>query len=65
MQMMDQQVRMQMNKSEVKSVIAGVLWVLLFFGAGYYAGSRMVKKEAVERGYAEYERTTGDWQWKK
>ena len=33
--------------------------------AGFIAGLISWKTEAVEKGFAEYNQTTGDWQWKK
>jgi len=31
--------------------------------AGYCGTKRMYHKQAIERGYAEYNKTTGCWQW--
>ena len=39
-------------------VILGLCW-------GYDAGVDEIRVEAIEHGYAEYHRTTGNWQWRE
>ncbi len=38
---------------------------LLGFGIGNALNERRMEKEAIEKGYAEYNQQTGDWQWKE
>jgi hypothetical protein len=51
------------------AVIAGLLvfWLLSVIGAnqaGCIEGRDVIRQEAIERGYAEYDKKTGDWKWK-
>ncbi len=46
-----------------------ILCALLLFGWGIINGVEVGRKamqtEAIEKGYAEYNATTGNWQWKE
>lgn len=41
-----------------------VLFAIVFFWIGYFGGRSDMRGQAVEHGFAEYDRQTGDWQWK-
>jgi len=42
-------------------MIGGVCGILL----GHALGMEHYQEQAIEQGYAEYNQTTGDWQWKR
>lgn len=47
---------------EVAVIIIIMICAGIFFGGSYY-GKYEFKAQAVERGYAEYCSTTGNWSW--
>jgi hypothetical protein len=53
-----------MHDDDVWGLIVVVFSVLMFI-FGWLVGDRRVGNQALEHGYAEYESTTGEWQWKK
>lgn len=52
-----------MDEDDVWWVILTVLSVMMFL-FGWFVGDKRVGNQALERGYAQYESTTGEWQWK-
>jgi len=58
-----------MNKEDVDVVkiwVACIVMVVVFIGAwvGAATSEAYYKKQAIERGYAQYNTETGDWEWK-
>ena len=52
-----------MNESVITMAILFV--AMLSLSAGYYVGNDVVRQEALRQQCAEYNSTTGDFQWKK
>ena len=42
-----------------------IMCLVLGFSLGQQSNSNTFKQEAIKLGYAEYNRTTGEWQWIK
>lgn len=51
-------------KDEVVVIALTILALLCGFAAGVGVSSNSLKEEAIERGFAQYCPTTGDWGWK-
>lgn len=53
-----------MNDVEGFSIAGLIIIAAIFlFGFGFGIGKRNVENQAIEKGYAEYNRKTGEWQW--
>ena len=56
---------------EGQPVVIVFLWLLVLimgisaFIAGRWAAQNSMQKQAIERGFGEYNSTTGVWQWKE
>jgi hypothetical protein len=50
-------------------VVSCIFMVLIGFvigmTIGHLSGMQVKEKQAVEKGFAEYHQTTGEWQWKE
>ena len=44
---------------------AVIIYVLLLTASALHENVKKIKKDAVRIGYAEYDRTTGEWEWVK
>ena len=55
-----------MGDDDVKSIIVSVL--IIGFVAGFWLGGFTIasqyREQAIERGYAEHDSQTGEWEWK-
>lgn len=53
-----------MSRETSEMVIFSITAIVLSFLMGVLIDNMIFKNEAIQKGYAEYNQTTGDWQWK-
>jgi hypothetical protein len=57
-----------MNNNTPLSVVLFMVWTAIFFAFGIAIGDShresVMRYKAIELGYAGYDYTTGNWQWK-
>lgn len=49
----------------VTCIFVLAIGMVIGFTAGHLSGMQLKEKQAIEKGFAEYSRATGEWQWKK
>jgi len=54
-----------MKEPKIIEAIFIIIMMVCLWTNGYVFGKRYMKTTAIEKGYAEYHATTGEWQWKE
>lgn len=50
---------------DVEVFVVFALTAIIFFAGGGLLYQSIVRKEAIQHGFAQYNQTTGKWEWKK